>query len=66
MLFQASDTVAGSSLLRKYYHLKGVAGFSTPSSEHSTVTAWGRHNEAKAHRHMLEMYYKGEISRTGA
>lgn len=56
---QASDTVAGSSMLRKFYQLKGVAGFSTPSSEHSTVTTWGREGEAQAHRHMLEVYEEG-------
>ncbi|XP_069999021.1 nicotinamide phosphoribosyltransferase-like isoform X2 [Penaeus vannamei] len=58
--FKASDTVAGSSMLRKFYHLQGVAGFSTPSSEHSTVTTWGREGEAQAHRHMLEVYEEGD------
>ncbi|XP_037796465.1 nicotinamide phosphoribosyltransferase-like [Penaeus monodon] len=59
--FKASDTVAGSSMLRKFYQLKGVAGFSTPSSEHSTVTTWGREGEAQAHRHMLEVYEEGTL-----
>ncbi|KAK4300852.1 hypothetical protein Pmani_026972 [Petrolisthes manimaculis] len=59
--FKSSDTMAGSSLLRKYYHLKGVAGFSTPSSEHSTVTSWGRDNEEEAHKHMMDTYYKSDV-----
>ncbi|XP_071514858.1 nicotinamide phosphoribosyltransferase-like [Panulirus ornatus] len=59
--FKASDTVAGSSLLRKFYHLQGVAGFSTPSSEHSTVTSWGREHELDAHRHMFQTYSKGDV-----
>ncbi|XP_050722637.1 nicotinamide phosphoribosyltransferase-like [Eriocheir sinensis] len=58
--FKASDTVAGSSLLRKFYGLQGVAGYSTPSSEHSTVTSWGRDDELASHRHMLTTYSQGD------
>ncbi|KAG7162503.1 Nicotinamide phosphoribosyltransferase-like 2 [Homarus americanus] len=59
--FKSSDTVAGTSLLRKYYHLETVAGFSSPSSEHSTVTTWGKTRELEAHRHMLSTYSEGDV-----
>ncbi|KAK8743956.1 hypothetical protein OTU49_000931 [Cherax quadricarinatus] len=58
--FKSSDTVAGTSMLRKYYHLKTVAGFSTPSSEHSTIISWGRERELDSHRHMLHTYSEGD------
>ncbi|XP_045113073.1 nicotinamide phosphoribosyltransferase-like [Portunus trituberculatus] len=58
--FKSSDTVAGTSLLRKFYGLEGVAGYSTPSSEHSTVTSWGRNRELQSHRHMLDTYHQGD------
>ncbi|XP_042227435.1 nicotinamide phosphoribosyltransferase-like, partial [Homarus americanus] len=54
--FKASDTVAGTCLLRKYYHEKTVGAHSGPFSEHSTVTSWGRHREADAHKHMLDTF----------
>ncbi|KAK8376046.1 hypothetical protein O3P69_008634 [Scylla paramamosain] len=58
--FKSSDTVAGTSLLQKFYGLEGVAGHSTPSSEHSTVTSWGRDRELQSHRHMLDTYHQGD------
>nr|XP_053628118.1 nicotinamide phosphoribosyltransferase-like [Cherax quadricarinatus] len=58
--FKSSDTIAGTSMLRKYYHLKTVAGFSTPSSEHSTIISWGRERELDSHRHMLHTYSEGD------
>ncbi|XP_064091267.1 nicotinamide phosphoribosyltransferase-like isoform X1 [Macrobrachium nipponense] len=54
--FKSSDTIAGSCLLRKYYHVEGVAGFSGPFSEHSTVTSWGRERENEAHKKMLKSF----------
>lgn len=54
--FKASDTVAGSCLLRKYYHVETVGGISGSGSEHSTITTWGRHREADAFKHMLNIY----------
>lgn len=52
--FQGSDTVAGIWAANKYYK-HAMAGFSIPAMEHSTVTSWGRENEAQAFRNMLKM-----------
>ncbi|XP_069161172.1 nicotinamide phosphoribosyltransferase-like [Procambarus clarkii] len=59
--FKASDTVAGTSLLRKYYHLKTVGGISSRSSEHSTVITWGKEREVDSHRHLLQTYPEGDV-----
>lgn len=56
--FQGSDTVAGIYLANKVYNHK-MAGYSIPASEHSTMTMWGKANEAKAYENMLEKY-KGQ------
>ncbi|XP_068211419.1 nicotinamide phosphoribosyltransferase-like [Palaemon carinicauda] len=54
--FKTSDTIAGSCMLRKYYHVDGVAAMSGPFSEHSTVTSWGRDRENEAHKMMLTKF----------
>lgn len=53
--FYGSDTVVGVKLLRDYYNCP-MAGFSLPASEHSTITSWGRENESKAYKNMLDQY----------
>jgi nicotinamide phosphoribosyltransferase len=35
-----------------------MAGFSIPAAEHSTITSWGRENEAEAYRNMLKHFAK--------
>jgi nicotinamide phosphoribosyltransferase len=50
--FMGSDTITGILYAREYYNA-GVAGFSIPAMEHSTVTSWGRAGEADAYRNML-------------
>ena len=55
--FMGTDTIAGVLAAMEYYDA-GVCGFSIPAMEHSTVTSWGRENEAKAYRNMLEVYGK--------
>lgn len=60
--FQGTDTVAGIILLRDYYHAKGMSGFSIPASEHSTITAWGKQQEADAYRNMLTAYPSGLVA----
>jgi nicotinamide phosphoribosyltransferase len=52
--FKGSDTVAGILAANKYYK-HPMAGFSIPAMEHSTVTSWGRENEAEAFRNMLRV-----------
>ena len=55
--FMGTDTIAGILAAMEYYDAE-VCGFSIPAMEHSTVTSWGRENEAKAYRNMLEVYGK--------
>lgn len=53
--FMGSDTIAGIYMANKYYNHE-MAGFSIPASEHSTMTMWGKANEALAYANMLEQY----------
>jgi nicotinamide phosphoribosyltransferase len=52
-----SDTITGVLYAREYYN-GGVAGFSIPAAEHSTITSWGRDNEVKAYENMLKQFAK--------
>jgi nicotinamide phosphoribosyltransferase len=53
--FMGSDTITGVLYAREYYGA-GVAGFSIPAAEHSTITSWGRDNEVKAYANMLKQF----------
>jgi nicotinamide phosphoribosyltransferase len=55
--FMGSDTITGVLYAREYYNA-GVAGFSIPAAEHSTITSWGRDNEVEAYRNMLNQFAK--------
>lgn len=55
--FMGSDTISGILFARQYYNA-GIAGFSIPAAEHSTITSWGRENESKAYRNMLQQFAK--------
>lgn len=55
--FLGSDTVVGVYFANKFYHHE-MAGFSIPAAEHSTMTMWGKENEADAYRNMLKSYGK--------
>ena len=55
--FMGTDTISGVLFAREYYNA-GIAGFSIPAMEHSTVTSWGREGEADAYRNMLNQYAK--------
>jgi nicotinamide phosphoribosyltransferase len=55
--FMGTDTITGLLYAREYYNA-GVAGFSIPAMEHSTVTSWGRDKEVDAYRNMLTVYGK--------
>jgi nicotinamide phosphoribosyltransferase len=59
--FMGTDTVPALQLLRDYYSAK-MAGFSIPAAEHSTMTSWGRDNEADAYRNMLDTFPKGLVA----
>jgi nicotinamide phosphoribosyltransferase len=56
--FMGTDTVRGLEIVRDYYK-GGIAGFSIPASEHSTITSWEKDGEESAMRNMLTKYPKG-------
>jgi nicotinamide phosphoribosyltransferase len=53
--FMGSDTISGVLFAREYYNA-GIAGFSIPAAEHSTITSWGRDGEVDAYRNMLNNF----------
>jgi nicotinamide phosphoribosyltransferase len=53
--FMGTDTVTGLLYAREYYNA-GIAGFSIPAAEHSTITSWGREGEVDAYRNMLTQF----------
>ena len=55
--FMGSDTVTGVLYAREFYNA-GVAAFSIPAAEHSTITSWGRDNEVDAYDNMLTQFAK--------
>lgn len=55
--FMGTDTISGVLYAREYYNA-GVAGFSIPAAEHSTITSWGRTGEVDAYRNMLNQFAK--------
>lgn len=59
--FKGTDTIASLILLRDYYDA-GMAGFSIPAAEHSTITAWGREHESDAMKNMLEQFPTGTVA----
>jgi nicotinamide phosphoribosyltransferase len=59
--FKGSDTMAALHLARQRYYCN-MAGFSIPAAEHSTITSWGRENEAKAYENMLDQYPEGLVA----
>ena len=55
--FLGTDTISGLLYAREFYDA-GIAGFSIPAAEHSTITSWGRDNEVKAYDNMLTQFAK--------
>lgn len=53
--FMGTDTVEGLMGARRYYGAD-IAGFSIPASEHSTITSWGKENEAEAFENMIDLF----------
>jgi len=60
--FKGTDTVAGIRFLQRYYQSQAMEGFSIPAAEHSTITAWGRDNEARAYDNMLTQFPAGMVA----
>jgi nicotinamide phosphoribosyltransferase len=55
--FQGSDTVEGVRAANHYYGTKdGMAAYSIPAAEHSTITMWGRERETDAYRNFVQRY----------
>lgn len=55
--FLGSDTVEGVRTANHCYGTKeGMAGYSIPAAEHSTITMWGRENETVAYRNFVQKY----------
>lgn len=57
--FMGTDTAVSILGAARYYKadVKNTA-FSIPAAEHSTITSWGRGNEALAYRNMVEQFSK--------
>ena len=55
--FMGTDTITGVLFAREFYNA-GIAGFSIPAAEHSTITSWGRDGEVDAYRNILNNFAK--------
>ena len=55
--FMGTDNITSILYAREYYNA-GVAGFSIPAAEHSTITSWGRADEVKAYSNMVAQFGK--------
>lgn len=55
--FQSTDTMEAIVAAKRCYGC-GMAGYSIPASEHSTITSWGEAQEVDAYRNMLQVYGK--------
>ena len=53
--FMGTDTITGILYAHEYYNA-GIAGFSIPAAEHSTITSWGRAGEVKAYSNMVTQF----------
>jgi nicotinamide phosphoribosyltransferase len=60
--FKGTDTVAGIRVLQQFYQTSEMEGFSIPAAEHSTITAWGQDNEARAYDNMLAQFPEGLVA----
>lgn len=59
--FKGTDTIEAIRLIRALYdnEFDYMPGFSIPAAEHSTITSWGRENEAKAYENMVDKFGSG-------
>jgi nicotinamide phosphoribosyltransferase len=56
--FKGTDTVLALDFVERNYGLDGIAGFSIPAAEHSTITSWGQAHEVDAYKNMLDQFAK--------
>lgn len=59
--FKGTDTMAALDVADEYYN-EPCAGFSIPAAEHSTITSWGKENEAQAYENMLDSFPTGLVA----
>lgn len=59
--FLGTDTLAALDVAEEFYGEEN-AGFSIPAAEHSTITSWGRRNEADACENMLTQFPSGLVA----
>ena len=52
--FMGTDTMEGIQFGQQYYGVTEMPAFSVQATEHSTVTSWGRDNEADMYRRCIE------------
>jgi nicotinamide phosphoribosyltransferase len=53
--FMGTDTISAILAAKRHYDAP-MAGFSIPAAEHSTMTSWGKENEAQAYANMLAQF----------
>jgi nicotinamide phosphoribosyltransferase len=59
--FRGTDTFQAVVYGKKYYG-EPMAGFSIPAAEHSTITSWGKDNETRAFKNMLDQFPSGLVA----
>jgi nicotinamide phosphoribosyltransferase len=59
--FMGTDTMVGFEAATEFYGA-GMAGFSIPAAEHSTITSWGKENEVNAYLNMLQQFPTGLVA----
>lgn len=58
--FMGTDTMLGMQYANQFYGAEYESlGFSIPAAEHSTITSWGKTNEAEAYRNMAQQFGSG-------
>jgi nicotinamide phosphoribosyltransferase len=58
--FMGTDTLLGMEYANQFYGAEyDSLGFSIPAAEHSTITSWGRSQEAAAYRNMAQQFGTG-------
>lgn len=60
--FLGTDTLVGLIVALEFYNASAMPGFSIPAAEHSTITSWGKENEAEACENMLTQYPSGLVA----
>ncbi|QGM80548.1 nicotinate phosphoribosyltransferase [Otariodibacter oris] len=54
--FRGTDSVSALLAAKRWYNVTKMPAFSIPAAEHSTITAWGKDNEAMAYDNMITQF----------